>query len=162
MNSRLLLEKCLDIAEYALKQGNYPIGSLLVNGDGDVIATAGNENTTSGDISAHAEILCLRKAGLQNLSKDLSFQAFLFSSEEPCCGCSFFIARTNISRVIWALSDPYREGLKRLKTAPEFDAYFKNITIEIEPYEELKNRSKDLLKKYFLSKGNLEMAKLHS
>ncbi len=162
MEYRKLLEQCLLLAKESGNKGDYPIGALIADEDERVIASAGNQNTSSGDISAHAETLCVRQAGIKNLSKDLNVKTVLFSSEEPCSGCSFFIARTNISKVVWALSDPHREGLRGLKVSKEYGNLFTNIEIEAEPFEDLRAQSLELLKTYFISKNNQKMAEIHS
>lgn len=154
------LEKTIELAKESLEKGNYPIGSIIVNNEGNVVAQGYNENTTQKDITAHAEILCIRQAGL-TLSKDNPEENILFTSLEPCYGCSFFIARTNIKKIYWALEDPHKGGIGDLKKEPMFSDFFPNIELIPEPYDDLKNQSRELMRSFFLSKGNTKAAELY-
>jgi len=159
---RKYLELSIDLAKEGFEKGNYPIGSVIVNSDGNIVVAKGfNENTTQKDITAHAEILCIRQAGLE-LSKDNIGENILFTSLEPCFGCSFFVARTNIKKIYWALEDPHKGGIGDLKNEPMFAGFFDNIELIAEPYEDLKIQSKDLMRKFFLAKGNTKTANLYS
>ena len=80
---RNFLEIALNKAEEALKLNNYPIGCVVVDSDGHVVAETMNECTTSQDISAHAEIVALRKIG-NAINKNSNEGHFLFTSLEPC------------------------------------------------------------------------------
>ncbi|MFA5828654.1 MAG: nucleoside deaminase [Candidatus Shapirobacteria bacterium] len=158
---RKYLELSIDLAKEGFEKDNYPIGSIIVNSQGNIIAKGFNENTTQKDITAHAEILCIRQSGLA-LSKDATGENILFTSLEPCFGCSFFIARTNIKKIYWALEDPHRGGIGDLKSEIMFKDFFPNIELVSEPYEDLKGQSKDLMRKFFLAKGNAKTANLYS
>ena len=58
-----LLLTTIKTAEQALNQNNYPIGSLITDTNGKILASDMNQLTTQDDITAHAEILCIRKLG---------------------------------------------------------------------------------------------------
>lgn len=111
--TRHFLEAALDEAKKALYEGNYPIGSIIVNDIGEIETSDRNQSFTSEDVSAHAEILNIRKLG-NKVNKDTKGDYYLFSSLEPCFGCSFFLARTNISHIVSALKDPHKGGMSDL------------------------------------------------
>ncbi|MCP4893386.1 MAG: nucleoside deaminase, partial [Actinomycetales bacterium] len=52
----------LDCAGEAAARGDIPIGAVVANADGRVVAAAGNRREIDGDPTAHAEILALRSA----------------------------------------------------------------------------------------------------
>ena len=85
---RDLLLKTINYAEQALSLNNYPIGSLITSTDGEILASDMNQLTSQNDLTAHAEILCIRKLG-NNINEDISKEYYMFSSLEPCFGCSF-------------------------------------------------------------------------
>lgn len=154
---RLYLEQTLQLAAAALEQGNYPIGAVFVDDSGVVQATAMNECTTHDDITAHAEILGIRT--LANMAnKDNESKLTLFTSLEPCYGCSFFLARTNITHIYSALTDPHKGGILSLQQQPQFEKFFKNIAIENDLFDDLKQKSKELMKSYFLKQGREDAA----
>lgn len=51
----------LDAARAAGEAGDVPIGAVLLAGDDRVLAVAGNERERTGDPTAHAEVLVLRR-----------------------------------------------------------------------------------------------------
>lgn len=160
MDTRKFLELALDEAEKTLNTGNYPFGAVIVDKKGTIISVGHNENFSLKDISAHAEIQCLRKIPIQNLL-DKNKEYYLFCSGEPCGGCSFFIARTNIKKVYWALTDPQKSGFADFKINKETKDSFIGIEIFEEPYQDLKVKSAYLLKQYYLKNKNLEKVKLY-
>ena len=160
MDTRNFLELALKEAEKALKTENYPFGAVIVDKEEKIVSTGHNENFSLSDISAHAEIQCLRKIPIQNLlDKNKSYT--LFCSGESCGGCSFFISRTNIKKVYWALTDPQKAGFADFKNNEEMKDSFIGIETFEEPHRDLKEKSADLLKKYYLKNGNPEKANLY-
>ncbi len=153
-----LFKICLDEGNIALNEGNYPIGSIIINQQDKIIAQDHNRNTTTCDITAHAEILCLRKATQKQLSKDLSIHHTLITTEEPCNGCAFFIARTNINKVIWLLSDPHRPGISQTKSL--YPNIFANIQLIAEPSLKLKKVTQKMMYDYFIKAQNQQLANL--
>ena len=155
------LEQTLFEAEKAFDVGNYPIGSVIVDENGKMMVKIRNRCTSSNDLTAHAEILALQKLG-NKISKDEPGNYYLFSSLEPCYGCSFFLTRTNIKTVYSALKDPHRKGgLLDLKNQPQFDHFFENIEVINEPFPDLAKKSLELMKNYFLKIGNLRSARYY-
>lgn len=157
---RHYLQITLDEAKKALDEGNYPIGSVMVNDHGEIESTDRNQSFTSEDVSAHSEILGIRKLG-NKVNKDTSGEYYLFSSLEPCFGCSFFIARTNIKHIISALKDPHKGGMSDLRSLDQFNQFFKHIELTIEPFEDLKEKSRQLMIEFFLKKDRKDAAKFY-
>ena len=153
---RHFLEITLDEAKKAFNEGNYPIGSLIVDSSGNIISQKRNQSFTNKDVSAHAEILNLREIGGKNKETLL-----MFSSLEPCFGCSFFIARSPILKIYSALKDPHKGGMSDLKNQDQFSSFFSDIELINEPYEDLKEQSKELMKSYFLKLGLDHKAKFY-
>ena len=157
---RNFLEIALTKAEKALKLNNYPIGCVVVDSNGDVVAETMNECTTSQDISAHAEIVAIRKIG-NSINKNSNGDHFLFTSLEPCFGCSFFIARSNIREIYSALKDPHKGGMSDLRSQEQFSDFFQKIHLYNEPFDDLATKSRKLMKKYFLNVGNTDAAEFY-
>ncbi len=157
---RQYLQITIDEAEIALEEGNYPIGSAIVDVEGKILSTDRNKSFTNEDVSAHAEILGIRKLG-NKVNKDTPGEYFLFSSLEPCFGCSFFIARTNIKHITSALKDPHKGGMSDLHKLDQFNYFFKHIEIINEPFEDLKEQSRRLMVEYFLKLGRKDAAKFY-
>ena len=57
------MSKAYQEALKAKKIGEIPVGAVIVNKDGDIVATGYNQTISSNDSSAHAEIVALRALG---------------------------------------------------------------------------------------------------
>jgi tRNA(Arg) A34 adenosine deaminase TadA len=92
-------------AEEAARIGEVPVGAVLVDAKGHVLAKAGNRVETLSDPTAHAEILALREAarvrGLPRLE-----DCDLYVTLEPCALCAAAISFARIRRLYFGAYDP--------------------------------------------------------
>jgi len=79
-----LLREALQEAMLGLSEGGLPIGSVLADGTGRVIARGHNLRAQNGDPTAHAEVVCIRDAGRR---RDWH-QLILVSTLSPCVMCT--------------------------------------------------------------------------
>ena len=97
----------LNCAVEAGSHGDIPIGALVANADGRVVAAAGNRREIDGDPTAHAEILALRSAALQIGEWRLD-GCTLVVTVEPCPMCAGAAVLARIATlVIGAWNDEY-------------------------------------------------------
>jgi cytosine deaminase len=96
MNDRELLREALSEAKLGLQQGGLPIGSVLADRHGDIVARGHNLRVQSGDPTAHAETVCLRNAGRRRDWPELT----LVSTLSPCIMCTGTALLYRIPRVI--------------------------------------------------------------
>jgi tRNA(adenine34) deaminase len=94
----------LEEAEAAAREGEIPVGAVLVR-DGEVIARDHNRRDETGDPSAHAEILVLRRAGEKKGDWRLSGTT-LYVTLEPCPMCAGAIVLARVDTVVFGASDP--------------------------------------------------------
>lgn len=153
---RNFLEMSLIEAEKALNEGNYPIGSIVVDEKGQIVSTQRNQCSNHNDVTAHAEILNLREVGMSATDK-----LTLFTSLEPCFGCSFFIARSRVAWIYSALKDPHKGGIGDLKAQTQFENFFSDIELINEPFADLTEKSRNLMRDYFIKIGKLDKAKFY-
>jgi tRNA(adenine34) deaminase len=90
-------------AQLAQQAGEVPVGAVLVK-DGQVIASAHNRNISEFDPSAHAEIACLRQAGLALKNHRLA-DCSLFVTIEPCAMCAGALIHARIDRLVYGAID---------------------------------------------------------
>ncbi len=95
----------LDEARNAAKAGEAPIGAVLVDVQGKVIAAAGNAPIAGHDPTAHAEIRALR-AGAKALGNYRLNDTTLYVTLEPCAMCAGAISIARVKRLVIAASDP--------------------------------------------------------
>jgi len=97
----------LDQAKIAFEKGEVPVGAVLLL-NGELIASAHNEVEGLQDASAHAELLCLRRAA-QNLKRWRLLGATLYCTLEPCAMCAGAMYLYRLKRVVWGAPD-LRQG----------------------------------------------------
>ena len=95
----------LDVARSALTVGEVPVGAVVLDASGAVIASAHNERETSDDPTAHAEVLALRRAGAALRSWQLS-GCTLAVTLEPCTMCAGASVLARVERVVFGAWDP--------------------------------------------------------
>lgn len=160
LDNHKYLQRALELAQEAFEKGSVPIGAVIVDEKGEIISEGINEIKITNDPTAHAEIVCMRKA-LKKIIKRFSPEpTFLFTTLEPCFACGFFVTRTNIKKIVWALNDPYKGGVDFLKNSEKVKDDFDEIELIGEPDEEIKNKSRELMNKYYLKKGDRKTAEL--
>ena len=74
----------LEQAEKSWREDGIPIGSVLVSPAGEIVARGHNERVQSGDPTAHAEMVAVRRAGRRRDWSELT----LVSTLSPCPMCS--------------------------------------------------------------------------
>jgi tRNA(adenine34) deaminase len=153
------LKRALELAKEAEEKGSVPIGALIVDSNGETLAEGYNEIKFTNDPTAHAEVVCMRKANKKVIKSSSPEPTTLYTTLEPCFGCSYFITRTNVGRVVWALNDPYKGGIEFLKGSEKMAKDIESLLLMSEPIEELKQESKRMMREYYLRKGDKETAK---
>lgn len=79
----------LEQAGLAAAAGEVPVGAVLVSSTGEVLAAAHNASESAGDPTAHAEMLCIRKAAAaQGAGGWRLLEATLYVTLEPCPMCA--------------------------------------------------------------------------
>ncbi len=99
----LYLERALALAEAAARQGEVPVGALVVL-DGAILGEGWNRPIASHDPTAHAEILALRAAAARVGNYRLP-GATLYVTLEPCAMCSGALIHARIARVVFGAFD---------------------------------------------------------
>ena len=94
----------LDEARRARAAGEVPIGAVVVI-DGVVVGRGFNQPISSGDPTAHAEIVAIRDAARQTGNYRLT-GAVLFVTIEPCLMCVGALVHARIARLIYGAAEP--------------------------------------------------------
>jgi tRNA(adenine34) deaminase len=92
-------------AEMAAARGDVPVGAVLVDGEGGVLAAAGNRVEADHDPTAHAEMLVLRAGGARLGAARLA-ECDLYVTLEPCAMCVAAIALARLRRLYFGAYDP--------------------------------------------------------
>jgi tRNA(adenine34) deaminase len=92
-------------AEAAGAAGDVPVGAVVLDAHGDELARAGNERERSGDPTAHAEVLALRRAAAATGSWRLA-GATVVVTLEPCPMCAGALLAARVARLVYGAADP--------------------------------------------------------
>lgn len=118
------MREALKLAREAQMAGEVPVGAVVVCKE-KIIACARNERETSGDPTAHAEVLALRRAaealGMRRLEG-----CTLYVTLEPCPMCAGAIVMAGIDAVFFGAYDPRCGCAGSLYDLPE-DASFGRV-----------------------------------
>lgn len=104
------MTQALTEARAAAERGEVPVGAVIVDPEGRVVAAAGNRTRELNDPTAHAEILALRAACAAAGSERLPGHD-LYVTLEPCAMCAAALAAARIRRVYYGASDPKSGGV---------------------------------------------------
>ncbi|MGW0791583.1 tRNA adenosine(34) deaminase TadA [Streptomyces sp. NPDC002911] len=98
------MRRALDEAAQAASAGDVPVGAVVLGPDGALLATGHNEREVSGDPTAHAEVLALRRAAAALGSWRLT-GCTLVVTLEPCTMCAGALVQSRIARVVYGARD---------------------------------------------------------
>ena len=99
------MEVALDLAFTAQKQGEVPVGAVIVDPRTKLIIASGfNRTEIDQDPTLHAEIVCIRDACKSLGTKNLSGYD-LYVTLEPCAMCATAISYARISRLYYGAYD---------------------------------------------------------
>lgn len=99
------MRNALDEARLAPAHGDVPIGALVLDPAGRIIAAAHNEREATGDPTAHAEVVALRRAAAAHGEWRLDGHTLVVTLE-PCTMCAGAAVLARIERVVFGAYDP--------------------------------------------------------
>ncbi|MGW1157676.1 tRNA adenosine(34) deaminase TadA [Streptomyces sp. NPDC002513] len=94
----------LDEAGQAVRSGDVPVGAVVLSADGSVLAAGHNEREATGDPTAHAEILALRRAA-RALGEWRLSGCTLVVTLEPCTMCAGALQQSRVDRLVYGARD---------------------------------------------------------
>lgn len=138
------MKKALQEAEAAFKKGEIPVGAVIVTQD-RIIARTHNLTEQLTDVTAHAEMQAITAAANFLGGKYLT-NCTLYVTLEPCQMCAGALYWSQISKIVYATSDPQRGcGAMGTKLHPKTEIVGGLMEEE----------ASVLLKKFFIQKRNL-------
>ncbi|MCX4447918.1 tRNA adenosine(34) deaminase TadA [Streptomyces sp. NPDC058369] len=101
---RASMRRALAEADRAAATGDVPVGAVVLGPDGALLATGHNEREATGDPTAHAEVLALRRAATALGEWRLS-GCTLVVTLEPCTMCAGALVLARVGRVVYGARD---------------------------------------------------------
>lgn len=91
-------------AARASPAGDVPVGAVVLSPDGSVLSTGHNEREMTGDPTAHAEVLAIRRAAAELGAWRLT-GCTLVVTLEPCTMCAGALVQSRVARVVYGALD---------------------------------------------------------
>jgi len=98
-------------AEAAANRDEVPVGAVIVERSGQIIARAGNRIRELGDPTAHAEMLAIRDA-CRSVGSERLVDHALYVTLEPCAMCAAAISFARIARLYYGAMDAKSGGVE--------------------------------------------------
>jgi tRNA(adenine34) deaminase len=112
------MRRALDLAREAAGAGEVPVGALLVDGDGVVVAEAHNRVEGLHNATAHAEMLVLHGASQSRDDWRLDGHTLVVTLE-PCAMCAMAAVWSRIERIVYGAADPKAGAAWSLYNIPQ-------------------------------------------
>ena len=103
-DKRKYMQLAIDQAKEAEKQGEVPIGAVVVDPDGRVVGTGYNRRELDEDATQHAEMIAIKEA-CSKLGMWRLIDCSLFVTLEPCPMCAGAIINAHIPKVYFGAYD---------------------------------------------------------
>lgn len=112
------MREALREARAAAAAGETPIGAVVVH-RGSIIAAAHNEREGGLDVTAHAELIAIRRAA--KLLGDWRLQdCEVFVTLEPCPMCAGALLASRVGRVVYGAKDPTAGAMGSVVNLPRY------------------------------------------
>jgi tRNA(adenine34) deaminase len=123
------MQQALDQARIAAGMNEVPVGAVLVDADGQLLAAGHNQPISACDPSAHAEIVTLRQAALKLANYRLP-DTTLYVTLEPCTMCVGAIVHARVKRLVYATCEPRSGAIESAQQLFETGEYNHRPEIE--------------------------------
>lgn len=145
MTDRDFMRLALDEARMAYKEGEVPIGAVLIDEDGILISRAHNQIEQLDDATAHAELLALRE-GSHKLKRRRLSGCTLYSTVEPCAMCAGALFLCRVRRLVYGTTDSKFGAVESLFNIVNNPALNHQLLVTAGVLEE---DCRELMKKFF-------------
>ena len=112
------MRRALDLAREAAREGEVPVGAVLLDGDGVVVAEGRNRVEELHNATAHAEMLVLNDAARDRDDWRLEGHTLVVTLE-PCAMCAMAAVWSRIERIVYGAADPKAGAAWSLYNIPQ-------------------------------------------
>ena len=96
--------RAIGLAREAEKIGEVPVGAVIIDAEGKILAAASNRTIKNVDPTAHAEILALRIAATRLGNYRLEGTT-VYTTIEPCAMCAGALVNARVARLVYGAPD---------------------------------------------------------
>lgn len=144
-NHEAFMKQALEQAQLAANHNEVPVGAVIVNSEGLIMAEAYNQKESNNSALAHAELLAIEQA-CQKLGSWRLHGCRLYVTLEPCPMCSGAIWASQLDSVIFGAYDSktgFTDSLYKLGEDQRLNHRYQSVGGILE------NDCRDILKKFF-------------
>ena len=122
------MRRSIELAANAGRAGEVPVGAIIINPAGEIIAEGENRRERDRDPTAHAEIVAIRAAGadLNNWHLD---RCTLYVTLEPCPMCAGAIVAARLGLLVYGADDPKTGSVRTVLNIPDSAASNHKLTV---------------------------------
>jgi len=118
MNAVDAMGIALEQARLAIEHDDVPIGAILLDSSGEVVAADHNRREERADATAHAELLVLSARSREIGNWRLAGHTLVVTLE-PCAMCAMAAVWARLDRIVYAASDPKAGAAWSLYNIPQ-------------------------------------------
>ncbi|WP_318719965.1 tRNA adenosine(34) deaminase TadA [Roseofilum sp. SBFL] len=115
------MTRALELAQTAGEAGEVPVGAVIVDRQGHLIAEGVNYKERDRDPTAHAEICAIRAAG-DLLNSSYLEGCTLYVTLEPCPMCAGAIIHARLQQLVYGVDDPKTGAIRTVLNLPDSPA----------------------------------------
>ena len=129
MNHIEAMELALEEARGAVEHGDVPVGAVMLDPEGNVVATAHNRKEERNDPTAHAELLAIQRAA--NQAGEWRLDGYtLVVTLEPCPMCAMAAVWARVGKIVFRAADLKTGGAWSLFNIPQDKRLNHHIELE--------------------------------
>ncbi|BAZ29014.1 CMP/dCMP deaminase zinc-binding protein [Cylindrospermum sp. NIES-4074] len=118
---RQWMQRALELAQVASDAGEVPVGAVIIDPTGNLLAEGENRKERDKDPTAHAEIIALRAAA-QTLKNWRLHQCILYVTLEPCPMCAGAIVQARLGTLVYGVDDTKTGAIRTVINIPNSPA----------------------------------------
>jgi tRNA(adenine34) deaminase len=122
------MRRAIELATSAGNAGEVPVGAIIVDRQGEIIATGENRRERDRDPTAHAEIVAIRAAGNALNDWHLS-DCTLYVTLEPCPMCAGAIVAARLKLLVYGADDAKTGSVRTVLNIPDSAASNHKLTV---------------------------------
>jgi tRNA(adenine34) deaminase len=112
------MERAIELAKEAGEAMEVPVGAIIIDESGNLIAEAANRKERDCDPTAHAEIIAIRSAS-KALDNWHLHKCTLYVTLEPCPMCTGAILQARLGLLVYGVDDLKTGTIRTVKNLPE-------------------------------------------
>ena len=122
------MKYCIELARLAGERGEVPVGAVIIDSKGNLVASAANRKHQLQDATAHAEILAIQQAS--KITQNWCLKNYtLYVTLEPCPMCAGAIIQSRIGLLVYGADEPKTGAIRTVMNLP--DSYCSNHRLKV-------------------------------